>query len=242
MPHRFHIVDVFAEELYAGNTLAVVRDAADLDTPTMQRIAREFGFSETTFVTSPPEGASVSVRIFTPVEELPFAGHPTLGTAWTIREHLLRHRPAALTLALGVGPVPVAFEAGPGGRELAWLTAPPVTLGRTLDPDRVAPALGLESRDVARELPVQHLLAGVEFLHVPLVSEDAVRRATLDLAAFGPLAREGVADQAVSVRARLARRSARAHAVLRGRREGRPGDRQRHGLPRRLPARARRPR
>jgi trans-2,3-dihydro-3-hydroxyanthranilate isomerase len=192
MPHRFHIVDVFAEELYAGNTLAVVRDAADLDAHTMQRIAREFGFSETTFVTSPVEGAGVSVRIFTPVEELPFAGHPTLGTAWTIRQHLLRDRPAVLTLALGVGPVPVEFEAWPGGRELAWLTAPPVTLGRTLDPDRVAPALGLESRDIARELPVQHLLAGVEFLHVPLVSEDAVRRASLDLAAFAPLAREGL--------------------------------------------------
>ena len=143
VPHRFHIVDVFAEALYAGNTLAVVRDAADLDTETMQRIAREFGFSETTFVTSPPDGASVAVRIFTPAEELPFAGHPTLGTACAIREHLRPDRPAEVTLALGVGPVPVAFEADAGGAEVAWLTAPRVTLGRTLDPERIAPALGL---------------------------------------------------------------------------------------------------
>lgn len=195
MPHRFHIVDVFAEALYAGNTLAVVRDAADLDAETMQRIAREFGFSETTFVTSPPEGASVGVRIFTTAEELPFAGHPTLGTAWTIREHLLRDRPAELTLALGLGPVPVAFEAESGGSELCWLTAPPVTFGRTLDPERVAPVLGLASRDIARELPLQHLLVGAEFLHVPLVSLDALRRARLDVAAFAALAREGLPTQ-----------------------------------------------
>ena len=93
MTHRFHIVDVFAERRYAGNTLAVVRDAADLDGATMQRIAREFGFSETTFIVSDPradDGDGVRVRIFTPTFELPFAGHPTLGTAWVIREHLLR--------------------------------------------------------------------------------------------------------------------------------------------------------
>jgi trans-2,3-dihydro-3-hydroxyanthranilate isomerase len=192
VPHRFHIVDVFAEELYAGNTLAVVRDAADLDDGTMQRIAREFGFSETTFVVSPADAASVAVRIFTPAEELPFAGHPTLGTAWTIREHLRRDRPAELVLALGVGPVAVAFEAEAAGSERAWLTAPPVTLGRTLDPARVAPALGLAARDLADDLPVQHMLAGVEFLHVPLASEDAVRRARLDLSAFAALEREGL--------------------------------------------------
>jgi trans-2,3-dihydro-3-hydroxyanthranilate isomerase len=191
MPHRFHIVDVFAEQLHAGNTLAVVRDARDLDAAAMQRIAREFGFSETTFVTSESGGAGTAVRIFTPAEELPFAGHPTLGTAWVIREHLLRERPASVTLALGVGPVPVAFEPEPGGAEVAWLTAPRVTLGRTLAAERLAPVLGLSLRDFSRDLPVQHLLAGVEFVHVPLASADAVRRARFDLAAFEPLAREG---------------------------------------------------
>ena len=128
VPHRFHIVDVFAEQLHAGNTLAVVRDAADLDTGAMQRIAREFGFSETTFVTSLGPGPEASVRIFTPAEELPFAGHPTLGTAWVFREHLLPARPALVTLALGVGKVPVAFELDASGGEITWLTAPPVKL------------------------------------------------------------------------------------------------------------------
>lgn len=208
MPHRFHIVDVFAESLYAGNTLAVVRDAGDLDTETMQRIAREFGFSETTFVVSDPttdEAAATQVppgaqraqrgetrvRIFTPAVELPFAGHPTLGSAWVIREHLAAGRPAALVLALGVGRVPVTFEVEAGGREVAWLTAPPITLGRTLARERIAPALGLEAADVAADLPVQHTLAGIEFVHVPLASAAAVAKARLIPPAFAPLAAEG---------------------------------------------------
>ena len=191
VPHRFHIVDVFAEQRYAGNTLAVVRDAADLDAGTLQRIAREFGFSETTFLTSPARAAGTAVRIFTPAEELPFAGHPTLGTAWVIREHLLRGRPAALVLALGVGEVPVAFEPLPEGGELAWLTAPPVRLERTLAAAEVAPALGLGPSDLARDLPVQEVRAGVHQLLVPLASLAAARRARLDLARFAPLAAQG---------------------------------------------------
>jgi trans-2,3-dihydro-3-hydroxyanthranilate isomerase len=191
MPHRFHIVDVFAEALHAGNTLAVVRDAADLDTSAMQRIAREFGFSETTFVVSDPKADEVQVRIFTPAVELPFAGHPTLGTAWVIREHLTAGRPAAVVLALGVGRVPVAFEPEAGGSEVAWLTAPPITLGRTLARERIAPALGLEVAEIAADLPVQHVLAGVEFVHVPLTSPAAVARARFDPRAFAPLAAEG---------------------------------------------------
>ena len=194
MPHRFHIVDVFAEQLHAGNTLAVVRDAGDLDGATMQRIAREFGFSETTFVTALDAGAKATVRIFTPAEELPFAGHPTLGTAWVIREHLLHERPALVTLALGVGNVPVAFEPDPHGGEIAWLTAPPVTLERTLEPARIAPALGLSASDIAADLPVQEVRAGVHQLLVPLASLAAARRAGLDPAAFAPLREAGFPD------------------------------------------------
>jgi trans-2,3-dihydro-3-hydroxyanthranilate isomerase len=191
MAHRFHIVDVFAEGRFAGNPLAVVRDAGELDAPSMQRIAREFGFSETTFLTSPPESAEPAVRIFTPAEELPFAGHPTLGTAWVIREHLRSARPPALALALGVGRVAVSFEAAPEGGEIVWLTAPPVELARRPDSSRVAAALGLSPGDVASDLPVQEVRAGVHLLLVPLASLAAVRRARLDLAAFAPLAAEG---------------------------------------------------
>jgi trans-2,3-dihydro-3-hydroxyanthranilate isomerase len=159
----------------------------------MQRIAREFGFSETTFVVS-LAGAKAAVRIFTPAEELPFAGHPTLGTAWVIREHLLRERPALVTLALGVGDVPVAFEEEGSGAEIAWLTAPPVKLERTLEPARIAKALGLAASDIAADLPVQEVRAGVHQLLVPLASLAAARRAGLDPAAFAPLREAGFPD------------------------------------------------
>ena len=185
MAHRFHIVDVFAEARYAGNTLAVVRDAADLDTQTMQAIAREFGFSETTFLVSDPrdaEAGGVRVRIFTPAFEMPFAGHPTLGTAWVLREHLLA-RPAAVTLALGVGPVPVAFEPDNGG-ELAWLTAPPVALGAPIPAEKVARVLGLAPSDLDPALPAQIAKAGPTFAIVPLRRREALARVRFDVDAY----------------------------------------------------------
>jgi trans-2,3-dihydro-3-hydroxyanthranilate isomerase len=193
VPHRFHLVDVFAEERLSGNPLAVVRDAADLETAAMQRIALEFGFSETTFVLSDPRASEpgVRVRIFTPAEELPFAGHPTLGTAWVIREHLAPGRPGAVCLALGVGRVPVAFEPE-GGREVAWLEAPPVALERRVAAAQIAPALGLSDADVAADLPVQEVRAGVHQLIVPLASRAALGRARLEPAAFAPLAAQSL--------------------------------------------------
>jgi trans-2,3-dihydro-3-hydroxyanthranilate isomerase len=200
MAHRFHIVDVFAEQRYAGNPLAVVRDAGDLDTARMQRIALEFGFSETTFVVSGPGAgeagagageADVRVRIFTPAEELPFAGHPTLGTAWVVRTKLASGRPAQVQLALGVGSVPVAFD-GEGDAEVAWLEAPPVKLERRVAPTEIARALGLAASDVEADLPPQEVRAGVHQLIVPLASRKALERSRLDEAAFAPLAAQGL--------------------------------------------------
>ena len=98
------IVDVFAEQRLEGNQLAVVHDAAGLSDTEMQAIAREMNFSETTFVTSVSESFA-SVRIFTPAWELPFAGHPTLGTAWVLTDGV-----GEITLGLGVGHIPVAFQ------------------------------------------------------------------------------------------------------------------------------------
>ena len=197
VPQSFHVVDVFAEAPREGNPLAIVLGARDLATEAMQSIAREFGFSETTFVVSEPSAAEagVRVRIFTPSEELPFAGHPTLGTAFVIRERLAPGRPAAVALELGVGRVPVRFEpeeAGAAGGEIAWLDAPAVELGRRVDSSRIAPVLGLAAADFDPELPVQHVSAGVDFVFAPLRSLAALRRARLDLDAFAPLAREGL--------------------------------------------------
>jgi len=147
--HVIHIVDVFAEEKYTGNQLAVVLDAGDISSEWMQDIARETNLSETTFITSgeEPDGG-YRVRIFTPGVELPFAGHPTLGTAWVIRRHLAAGAGETVRLNLKVGQIPVTFEPSVGGRELVWLTAPPIELGPTCDPARMAPALGLAVDDI----------------------------------------------------------------------------------------------
>jgi len=108
MPRRFRLVDVFARRKYAGNQLCVVTDAADLPVSEMQAIAAEIDYSETTFVTGDPEEGAWPVRIFTPTAEVPFAGHPTLGTAAVIRDHLADGQPDTVTLDLQVGPIPVA--------------------------------------------------------------------------------------------------------------------------------------
>ncbi|MFP8880203.1 MAG: PhzF family phenazine biosynthesis isomerase, partial [Myxococcota bacterium] len=110
MTHPLRIVDVFAEAPREGNQLALVLDAGDLTTDQMQSIAAEMNFSETTFVTGrgPREGG-YDVRIFTPAAELPFAGHPTLGTACTIRNEWAGAA-ELITLNLGVGTVSVRFE------------------------------------------------------------------------------------------------------------------------------------
>src|ERR1700693_2917986 len=114
MSHPIHIVDVFTDRALTGNQLAVVLDAGDIATDVMQRVAREMNFSETTFVMPPTQpGCAARVRIFTPGTELPFAGHPTIGTAWVLyTEGLVPGGTLEFTLEEGVGPVPVRGERG----------------------------------------------------------------------------------------------------------------------------------
>ena len=117
MTHPFHIVDVFTDEKYTGNQLAVVFPESPLDDSEMQAIAREFDFSETTFV-HPLEDGSAAVRIFTPGVELPFAGHPTVGTAWILARVVGQRDEVRLHLKAGV--VPVVFR-----DDVGWMTPPP---------------------------------------------------------------------------------------------------------------------
>src|SRR5574338_361360 len=105
--YAFRIVNVFAESTLAGNPLAVVEDARGLDDATMQALALQFNLSETTFVL-PSEKATARVRIFTPTFEMPFAGHPTLGTAHVVRE--LRSAGDRVTLDMKAGVIPVAAQ------------------------------------------------------------------------------------------------------------------------------------
>ena len=169
----FRIVDVFTEVPFAGNQLCVVPEPpGGLDSVTMSVLANEIGFSETTFVTAVrPNG--YDVRIFTPDSELPFAGHPTLGTAFTLASEGRVTPVVTQTSAAGDVPVDVDVTAG-----FAWMRQLPPTLGEPFDDrEAVARAAGLEPEDLVDGLPIVAASTGLAHLMVPVVDEPAVRRA-----------------------------------------------------------------
>lgn len=180
MARDIHIVDVFAEQRFGGNPLGVVIHDGDVVEDDMQPLARELGYSETTFVERQltPDG-DVRVRIFTPTEELPFAGHPTLGTAWVARQHLLPDQPELIHLDLTAGRIPV--RVGDDGD--LWLTAPMVELGRTWSTSDVYATLGI-ARATPPIAPTILASAGMPILIVPVPDIDALRTCDLDSRAF----------------------------------------------------------
>jgi trans-2,3-dihydro-3-hydroxyanthranilate isomerase len=197
---RYLILDVFTREPLAGNPLAVVLDAQGLDTDAMQRIAREFNLSETVFVL-PPERAAhrARIRIFTPDFEMPFAGHPTVGSAVALSEPR-PDVPEILVLEENVGPVRcvVSIRDDSTFAEFASpMLARPVPLSAT--PEAVAAALGLEPADVCFENHRPSAwMAGVPYVAVPVSGLDALRRATMDVPAWIDLAGETSAERAAA--------------------------------------------
>jgi trans-2,3-dihydro-3-hydroxyanthranilate isomerase len=182
----FYIVDVFAEERYAGNQLAVVRGGADLPDETLQKIALEMNYSETTFVLSEEEtDGGYDVRIFTPGEEVPFAGHPTLGTASVIQHELLAGPVERITLNLKAGEIPVTFG------EVLWMRQLPPAFGATLDSAPLARTLNLETADLDDHYPVQEVSTGLPALIVPLRDLNALRRCKVDWERYTELAGSG---------------------------------------------------
>jgi trans-2,3-dihydro-3-hydroxyanthranilate isomerase len=182
----FYIVDVFAEEKYAGNQLAVVRGGAGLADEALQKIALEMNYSETTFVLSEEEtGGGYEVRIFTPGEEVPFAGHPTLGTAYVIRHEILGGPVASISLRLKAGDIPVTFG------EVLWMRQLPPTFGATLDSTLVARTLNLETADLDDRSPVQEVSTGLPALVVPLRDLGALRRCEVDWERYTEVAGPG---------------------------------------------------
>ncbi len=170
-PLPFYIVDVFAESKYAGNQLAVFTDAGDLSTDQMQRLAKEMNFSETTFILSrTPRNDGYDVRIFTPAAELPFAGHPTLGTAFILQQEIIRQPVDTITLNLQVGPIPVTPVYQGDGVERLWMRQNSPTFGDRLTAEAVAPVLNLRPDDIDTRFPIQEVSTGVPFLIVPLQS------------------------------------------------------------------------
>jgi len=197
--YRFVQVDVFTDRIFGGNPLAVVLDPAGLGDGEMQAIAREMNLSETTFVLPPTRpDCAARARIFTPAREIPFAGHPTLGTAWVLATER-RAPPGASRFALeeGVGPIAVELEGEPARPNFVWMRHPEARFGPELrDRDAVARALGLAEADLLPGVPVQSGSTGNDFLFVPLRDPAAVDRAALDARAniegAGPTAALGV--------------------------------------------------
>ena len=177
----FYIVDVFAEEKYHGNQLAVFTDAAALSGTEMQRLAKEMHFSESTFLLSrEPRDGGYDVRIFTPEAEVPFAGHPTLGTAFVIQQEILRSRVAAVTLNLAVGAIPVTFTYLMEGPDVLWMRQPAPEFGAALPHASVAAVLGLDESALDGRFPVQEVSTGLPFVMVPLQGLAELKQARVD--------------------------------------------------------------
>jgi trans-2,3-dihydro-3-hydroxyanthranilate isomerase len=184
MRYHFHTVDVFTDRLFGGNPLAVFPDAKGLKVKQMQSIAREFNLSETVFILPPDKREHTrKLRIFTPAQELPFAGHPTIGAAFalaSIGAIDLVEGENEIVLEEGVGPVPVSITVTDGKPVFARLTAasepefgppPPAR-------EKIAECLGLKAREVGSgDAEPMAVSCGVPFLFVPLRNSRAVARA-----------------------------------------------------------------
>lgn len=167
----FSIVDVFAEQKYQGNQLAVFHNANGLTDEQMFRIAREIGFQESTFILSDKavEGA-YDVKIFTPEYEVPFAGHPTLGTAFI----LMKGSETEVILNLKVGKVPVCLE-----NEILWLEISNPIFGETFTAD-IAPLLGMKPEDIDETMPIQLVSTGLPYLIIPVKTLRAIQEMRLE--------------------------------------------------------------
>ena len=177
----FYIVDVFAESKYEGNQLAVVRNAGDIPNELMQNIAREMHFSETTFILSDDKtDGGYNVRIFTPEAELPFAGHPTLGTAFVIQQEIIKKKIDSLILNLGVGQIPVTFEFKGDEVDILWMKQKTPEFGQSHDREKIAKMIGLESSMIDERFPIQEVSTGFYALIVPLKNLQAAKRAQIN--------------------------------------------------------------
>jgi trans-2,3-dihydro-3-hydroxyanthranilate isomerase len=183
--YSYVIADVFTDTPLEGNPVAVFSDAGDLSAELMQRIAREMNLSETVFVLPGDGDADARIRIFTPATELPFAGHPTLGTALILGEPTGKDM---ITLATGAGLVPVRFERADGHITAGRMRQPIPTWEPYEHADRLLEALGVS----ASQLPVEAYRNGPRHVFVVLSSEQAVAALEPDITALGKLPDIGV--------------------------------------------------
>lgn len=193
MRYRYVTADVFTSQAYGGNPLAVVFDAQGLSAAQMQRIAREFNYSETSFVLPPRDPAHTAwVRIFTPDREVPFAGHPNVGTAVVLARKMAASGlsvPDAFVFEEEAGLVRIALRTGARGVDAAELLAPqPLSRASEAPAAAVARALSLDPADIDTSAHAPQVASvGLIFLVVQLASRDALRRAVPDPAGYAAL-------------------------------------------------------
>lgn len=179
---RYLHLDVFTDSILEGNQLAVFPEPRGLDTAMMQAITREMNFSECTFI-FPAEGTGdVKMRIFTPAEELPMAGHPTIGSTFALAaEGAIAKGRTDFVFELGVGPTPVSLEWQDDRLAFAWMTQQLPKFGGAIhDKAALASAIGLEASDLLPDYPAQVISCGVPFLFVPIASRRAVDSVSID--------------------------------------------------------------
>jgi trans-2,3-dihydro-3-hydroxyanthranilate isomerase len=186
----FHLVDVFGQEKYTGNQLAVFINAGGLATVEMQKIANEMHFSETTFLLSSQQrNGGYDVRIFTPKSEIPFAGHPTLGTACVIKHFIAGDKEDKVTLNLKVGQIPVTFKKN-ADQETLWMKQVSPVFGETFTTSKLAKVLQINEADFDHRFPIQEVSTGMPFIIVPLKTLDAAKRATINITRLREMASE----------------------------------------------------
>ena len=177
----FYLLDVFAEEKYAGNQLAVFRLVTELSDNQMQRIAKEMHFSETTFILSDKKhDGGYDIRIFTPETELNFAGHPTLGTAFLIQREIIRKPVKEVVLNLKAGKIPVFFDYTSKDSCILWMKQLQPTFGKAYDAKLVSSILSLDVHDINTSFPIQEVSTGLPVIIVPLKTLESVKKARIN--------------------------------------------------------------
>lgn len=192
---QFVIADVFTEERFGGNQLAVFTDGSGLDDATMQNIAREMNYSETTFLLPPETHGDYRIRIFTPAHELPFAGHPLVGSAYVIVAERMKQLSEPLTqvvLETGVGPLHVQVRTDGDRLGRSTMTQPlPVVRGSYSDVAGLAKALSLDASQIERTgAPVETIFNGLAVLIVPVESLAAIKSIRVDSNALERISHE----------------------------------------------------
>lgn len=182
---KFYVLDVFAEKRYAGNQLAVVRDCGDFSDSEMQKIAQEMNYSETTYILSEvPHEGGYNVRIFTPRVELPFAGHPTLGTAYLIQQEIIKENVEQVVLNLQVGQIPVKFNYENNSPDILWMNQVPPEFGDIIDKGKMAESLNIDFSDIDERFPVREVSTGTPVIIAPLKNLSAVKKSFVDKGKF----------------------------------------------------------